>query len=124
MESAELASQITTQVISDTKFWVAIIGLVGAVVGSLLTMFGNILLHWIKEKPKTDLEKTRIKLLKEMLDDERFSDKWRNLSTLCAVIGADEQETKRLLFMAGARGSEKADGKWGLLKNHPLPGSQ
>lgn len=93
-------------------------------VGSLLTIFGNILLHWIKEKPKTDIEKSRIKLLKEMLDDDRFPQKWRNLSTLCAVIGADEDETKRLLFVAGARGSEKADGKWGLLKNHPLPKSE
>lgn len=61
-------------------------------------------------------------MLREMLDDDRFPEKWRELSTLCAVIGAAEEETKRLLFLAEARGSEKADGKWGLVKNHPFPG--
>jgi hypothetical protein len=74
--------------------------------------------------PQRDFDKKRIKMLKEMLDDNRFPEKWRNLSTLSAVIGADETETKRLLFKAEARGSEKADGKWGLIKNHPFPESE
>ncbi|MDP2714149.1 hypothetical protein [Rheinheimera sp.] len=121
MDNSQLAGEIASQVISDTKFWIAIIGLVGAVIGSLLTMFGNILLHWIKEKPQSDLEKSRINMLVTMLDDDRFPQKWRSLSTLSAVIGANDEETKRLLFKAGARGSEKADGKWGLVKNHPFP---
>jgi hypothetical protein len=63
-------------------------------------------------------------ILKEMLDDNRFPEKWRNLATMAAVIGADETETKRLLIKAKARGSEKADGKWELIKNHPFPSSQ
>jgi len=88
----------------------------------MLTIAGNLVLHWVREKPKNDLDKKRVAMLREMLDDDRFPEKWRDLSTLSAVIGAPEEETKRLLFLAEARGSEKADGKWGLVKNHPFPG--
>lgn len=59
-----------------------------------------------------------------MLDDARFPEKWRNLSTLSAVAGTSADETKRLLIKAKARGSEKADGKWGLIGNHPFPDTQ
>ena len=124
MDESQLATEIATKVVSDTKFWIALIGLVGAVIGSLLTIGGNLLLHWLREKPQNDLDKNRITVLKTMLDDDRFPEKWRNLSTLSAVIGASEEDTKRLLFRAGARGSEKADGKWGLIKNHPFPSSE
>lgn len=122
MDETQLASEIASKVVSDTKFWIAVIGLVGAIVGSILTIMGNLVLHWVREKPQKDLDRKRITMLKEMLDDNRFQDKWRSLSVLCAVIGASEEETKRLLFIAGARGSEKNDGKWGLIKNHPFPG--
>lgn len=121
---AQLATEIATKVVSDTKFWIALIGLAGAVIGSLLTIGGNLLLHWLREKPQNDLDKNRITMLKTMLDDDRFPEKWRELSTLSAVIGANEEDTKRLLFKAGARGSEKADGKWGLIKNHPFPSGE
>ena len=80
MDETQMAASIAQKVIADTKFWVAIIGLVGALIGSFLTM--------------------------------------------SAVIGADESETKRLPIKANARDSEKADGKWSLIKNHPFPSSQ
>jgi hypothetical protein len=124
MNETQLAATIAEKVVSDTRFWIAIIGLIGAVIGSLLTLGGNLLLHRLKEKPQKELDKQRISILKEMLDDDRFPEKWRNLTTMAAVIGADESETKRLLIKAKARGSEKADGKWGLIKNHPFPSSQ
>jgi hypothetical protein len=124
MNETQLATTIAEKVVADTKFWIAIIGLIGAVIGSFLTLGGNLLLHWLKEKPQRDLDEQRITILKEMLDDDRFPEKWRNLSTLAAVIGSDESETKRLLIKAKARGSEKDDGKWGLIKNHPFPSSQ
>jgi hypothetical protein len=124
VDNSQLATQIATQVVSDTKFWIAIVGIIGAVIGSLLTIFGNVLVHWIKEKPQSELDKSRIKMLTEMLDDDRFPEKWRKLSTLSAVIGTDNEETKRLLFKAKARGSEKADGKWGLVKNHPFSSAE
>lgn len=116
-----MANVISERVISDTKFWIALIGIVGSIVGSLLTMMGNILFHWYKEKPQRDFDVQRIEILIEMLDDIRFPQKWRNISTLSSVIGANEEETKRLLIKAKARGSEKADGKWGLINNHPFP---
>lgn len=122
MDSTQLATEVAAKVVSDTKFWIAIIGLVGAIIGAILTILGNVILHKLKEKPQKEFDEKRIEMLKSMLDDKRFPNKWRNLSTLAAVIGTDENETKRLLFKAGARGSEKADGKWGLVKNHPLPG--
>lgn len=124
MDESQIVSEIAAKVVSDMKLWIALIGLAGAMVGSLLTIGGNIFLHWLKKKPQKDLDKKRIAMLKTMLDDDRFPGKWRKLSTLSSVIGADEQETKRLLFEAGARGSEKVDGKWGLIKNHPFPGQE
>jgi hypothetical protein len=124
MDETALAETIAKQVVADTRFWIALIGLLGGIVGALLTLFGNVVLHWVKEKPKRELERKRKATLKEMLDDNRFPEKWRNLSILSAVIGAGEEETKRLLVEIGARGSEKADGKWGLIKNHPFPGPQ
>jgi len=124
MDESTLATTISTQVVSDTKFWIAIIGIIGGIVGSLLTLSGNIFLHNLKEKPKKELDKKRKTILKTMLEDERFSEKWRNINTLSAVIGASKEETKRLLVEIEARGSEKADGKWGLIKYHPLPSEQ
>jgi len=122
MDEAALAKTIALQVVSDTKFWIALIGILGGVAGSLLTLAGNILLHKIKERPKQALDKKRKHTLIEMLEDERFPNKWRKIETLSAVIGASEEETKRLLVEIEARGSEKADGKWGLIKGHPFPG--
>jgi hypothetical protein len=124
MDETQLATSIAGKVIVDIKFWVAIIGLVGALIGSLLTILGNILLHWLKNRPQSKLDSQRITMLEKMLEDDRFPDKWRYLSTMSAVIGADENETKRLLIKTKARGSEKVDGKWGLIKYHPFPSSQ
>ena len=122
MDEVTLAETIAKQVVADTRFWIALIGLLGGIVGALLTLFGNVVLQWLKEMPKRELDKKRKAILAEMLDDTRFPEKWRELNTLSAVIGADEEETKRLLVEIGARGSEKADGKWGLVKNHPFLG--
>ncbi|WP_415911640.1 hypothetical protein [Neptuniibacter sp. QD37_11] len=124
MDESTLATKIATQVVSDTKFWIALIGILGGIVGSLLTLGGNIILHKIKEKPQKELDAKRKATLKLMLEDDRFPDKWRYLETLSAVIGASEEETKRLLVELEARGSEKADGKWGLIKHHPFPSQQ
>ena len=124
MDELNLAKNISEQVVSDTKFWIALIGILGGVIGSILTVLGNIAFHLFKEKPQKDFENQRIAILKEMLNDNRFPENWRKLSTLAAVIGANDEETKRLLIKAGARGSEKADEKWGLIKNHPFPGNE
>ena len=95
MDEASIA-KISQAVVSDTQFWIGLIGIIGAFVGSALTFFGTVVLHWIKARPQRDFDNQRIEILKEMLEDARFTDKWRKLSTLAAVIGASEQETKRL----------------------------
>jgi len=46
----ELANQIAQKVVADTKYFTAIIGLIGVVIGSLLTIIGNILLHILKQR--------------------------------------------------------------------------
>jgi hypothetical protein len=124
MNETQFATTIAQKVVADTKFYIAIIGLIGAVIGALSILASNILVHWLNTKSQNELDRKRIDMLKKMLEDDRFPDKWRNLATMSAVIGADEVETKRLLIKAEARGSEKADGKWGLIKNHPFPSSQ
>ncbi len=53
-----------------------------------------------------------------MLEEQAFE--WRNLSTLAAVIGCNEETTKNHLISIDARGSEKNDGKWGLISRHPI----
>ncbi len=115
-----LAQEIATKVVEDTKYFTAIIGLIGVIVGSVLTIIGNIVLHVLKEKSKDKKDKPRKELLKELLEDQRFPERWRKLDTLMHVIGADEETTKRLLLELGARGSEDKQGLWGLKKFHPF----
>jgi hypothetical protein len=120
MDTTVLANLIAQKVIADAQFWVGIIGLIGVIIGSVLTIAGNLLLHWIQNRSRQRLDGARKKLLKKMLKDDRFPDRWRQLSTLSRVIGADDETTKRLLIEIDARGSEKDDSLWGLIEDHPF----
>lgn len=120
MNSQQLAESIATKVVAETDFWVAIIGFTGVAVGALIGVGGTLLLHWLQFGPKRKLDKQRSTLLTSMLDDDRFTGRWRKLSTMARVIGASEATTTRLLIGLGARGSENKDGLWGLIKHHPL----
>ncbi|CAM3155654.1 TPA: hypothetical protein KD885_004733 [Vibrio parahaemolyticus] len=111
-------SQIAAKVVSDSKFWIALIGIIGAVIGSILTIVGNLVIEWFKARNERNIAKARQDILKNMLSDPKFE--WRNISTLAAVIGCDEESTKNHLIAINARGSEKNDGKWGLISRHPL----
>lgn len=111
-------SLLAAKIVGDTKFWIALVGVVGAIAGSLLTLVGSFALEWFKRKPQRDVDCARQKILRQMLNDEAFQ--WRNLSTLAAVIGCDEEQTKNYLIAISARGSENNDGKWGLISRHPL----
>jgi hypothetical protein len=104
------------------KLYVAIIGLIGVVVGSIVSAVGTFFLHYLQEKAKAKSDEPRKNLLREMLRDSGFE--WRSLQTLSHVIGADEETTKALLIQVGARASEDGAGLWGSLEKHPLPGSQ
>lgn len=120
IDTTVLAAQIAKSVVSDTSFWVAVVGLVGVVVGAVIAVVGNIVLHKIQNGPKQRLDNGRKELLKRMLNDSRFPKGWRKLTTLSRVIGADDETTRRLLIEVAARGSEKEDGMWGLIERHPL----
>ncbi|WP_444931511.1 hypothetical protein ACJJIF_06965 [Microbulbifer sp. SSSA002] len=111
-------SQIAAKCVCDSKFWIGLIGVVGAIVGSILTILGNFALEWFKSRSQKIIDKSRQKILKELLEDKAFE--WRNISTLAAVIGCDEDSTKHHLIAIEARGSERNDGMWGLISRHPL----
>ncbi|MDD2734814.1 MAG: hypothetical protein PHF56_12795 [Desulfuromonadaceae bacterium] len=111
-------SLLAGKIVNDTKFWIALVGVIGAIVGSALTLVGNFAIEWYKGRNQKKIDTARQKLLEEMLQDKTFQ--WRNLSTLAAVIGCDEEQTKNHLITIGARGSENNDGKWGLISRHPL----
>ena len=101
---------------------VAWIGVIGAIIGSVSTLIGQYLIHYLKERTEKKREKPRRELLKIMLEDDRFE--WRNLSTLQHVIGADEETTKRLLLEIEARASEDGKPLWALISKKPLPTAQ
>ncbi len=120
MDTAALAKLIADKVVSDTSFWVAMVGLFGVLIGAAITAGGNFAIEWWKSKPSRSLDKARKAVLMKMLHDPRCKEHWRKLSTLSRVIGADDATTTRLLIEVQARGSEKDDGFWGLLEYHPL----
>jgi len=113
---------ITSEVHVRGTLSVAIIGLIGVFVGSVISVVGTLLLHHLQEKAKAKSDEPRKSLLRDMLRDTRFD--WRKIETLSHVIGADEETTKALLIQIGARASEDGTGVWGLLEKHPLPGKQ
>ncbi len=104
----------------DSTLAVAIVGLVGVIVGAIISVLGNVVIHYLQNRRKDTLDELRKDLLLKMLDNDRFPNKWRKLETLSRVIGADDEITKRLLIEIGARGSESESNSWGLLKHHPL----
>src|SRR3977135_1578032 len=88
------AKDIADAVVHDTQFWIAVIGILGVVVGSLATIGGNLLLNWLQGRKQKALDVARGNLLRQMLTERD----WRKLSTLARVIGADANETRRLLI--------------------------
>jgi hypothetical protein len=50
---------------------IALIGLTGAVTGSIATMAGNVLMHWLKERSEAQKDEPR-KALREMLNHHDY----------------------------------------------------
>ena len=100
------------------SFVIALIGVGGAVIGSVATLAGNFLMHWLKNRDEKNKEKPARGLLTEMLNDREYT--WRKLDTLKHVIGANEETTKRLLLEVGARASEDGKDLWALKSRAPL----
>lgn len=97
---------------------IALIGVTGAVIGSISTIAVQLLSYHLKECAKTKHDKPKRDLLVQMLQSPKHQ--WRKLETLKHVIGADEETTKRLLLEVGARASEDGQSLWGLIKRNPL----
>jgi len=101
---------------------IALIGVAGAVIGSVATIAGQIVTHCLQERTAAKRDKPRRELLVQMLQSSDH--KWRNLNTLMHVIGCDEENTKRLLLEVGARASEDGQPLWGLIERNPLPSAR
>lgn len=99
----QLANLIANKVTGDIRFWTAWVGFAGVVVGSVITIIGNILLHIVREKPQKQLDIARKKLLSRMLNNPEFKE-GRSLETLSKVTGAEPEDCRRLLIELGARG--------------------
>lgn len=101
--------------------WQALIGLAGAIIGALAAILAVIIKDDREQARREKDDEGRCILLRQMLDKDPTG--WRKMTTLSRVIGADRDETARLLIKVGARGNEKEEGNdvWGYIKNHPLP---
>jgi len=111
---------LVEKILEDSKYFAAVAAVFGVIIGSILTVIGNVVLHYLKELPAKQVEKAQKKILVEMLEDGRFVDKWRSIETLSSVIGESEEKTKSLLIQVKARGSENKKNVWGLIKYHPF----
>ncbi len=98
---------------------IALIGVAGAVIGSVSTVAVQWLSHHLQERAAAKRDKPRKDLLLKMLRSPQH--RWRNLETLMHVIGSDEEITKKLLLEVGARASEDGQLLWGLIERNPLP---
>lgn len=98
---------------------IALLGVSGAVIGSIATVAVQWLSHHLQECAAAKRDKPRKELLLKMLKSTKY--KWRKLETLMHVIGADEETTKRHLLELGARASEDGKPLWGLIERNPLP---
>ena len=114
------SDNLLLNILENHSYFVAIAALIGVFAGSILTICGNLFLHWLQKRPQKKLEAKQRKMLIKMLEDERFPEQWRKLSTLSSVIGSNNETTKRLLIEVEARGSESNNELWGLIKHHPL----
>jgi mannitol-specific phosphotransferase system IIBC component len=121
MTEQELAKEIAVAVLRDVKFWSAIIGLVGVILGASISIIGNIILFRYQQKNQNKLDAARKKLLKQMLDNEKFKE-GRSFDTLSKVTGAEPEDCRRLLIEIDARGFTLKDGRegWTYIKNRPI----
>ncbi|MFN0192236.1 MAG: hypothetical protein ACKVP5_09710 [Aestuariivirga sp.] len=103
---------------SNCEWDVVAAAFIGAAAGTV----GVWLNHWLTNRRTDKLDSARKELLKKMLANDDW--KWRTVSTLSHVIGADEETTKRLLLEIGARASEDGQPKWGLISRVGLPGKE
>ena len=110
----------TGEPVTQMSLWIPLISAIG---GGVITIFGQLFVHRVRERPVRKLDQERKKILAYMLDPKHMPKgvEWREIETLQRIIGASEQETKRLLIEIGARGSTLQSDVWALIKHKPFP---
>ena len=98
-------------------FWA---GVLGAAIGSAVTLLGQWCKYFWETNAVRERDKGRKALLREMLDNPGPTG-WRTMATLSSVIGADVNETARLLIEIKARASESGNETWAYIRDKPLP---
>lgn len=95
-------------------------GVLGTTIGSAVTLLGQwVKHHWETEKAQKR-DENRKALLRQMLSNPGPTG-WRKMNTLSNVIGANREETARLLIEIGARASETGTDVWAYITDKPLP---
>ncbi|WP_306111615.1 MULTISPECIES: hypothetical protein [Roseovarius] len=114
------ATAATASAGSILTVWVP---LLSAIVGGLIAIIGQVFVHWILGRKQRNLDCKRKETLLFMLDPEHMPKdvEWRDIKTLQRIIGASEEETKRLLIEVGARGSTLENDVWALIEHKPFP---
>ena len=118
----QIAITIADEVSSAVDVKIALIAAGGVAIGALIQVLGNFIHYHLQNNSKKKLDNERKKYLRLMLEKEEY--KWRKISTLSAVIGTSDDETKRLLIEIGARGSENGNGSWGLISRNAFPDTE
>ena len=102
----------------------AIFGFLGSVVGAATVIAAIFVKDWVDRNRKEAEDEPRKAILRSMLQNKPKGVEWRKMETLSRVIGAQRDETARLLISIGARGSETGEDLWALTSEKPLPQSQ
>ncbi|HCU2042269.1 TPA: hypothetical protein OUI29_001922 [Pseudomonas aeruginosa] len=118
MLDQQTAQEVALKMASDAQFWAALIGFIGVIIGSILSIAGNLLFYWYQNRRTNSLDNLRKNLLRQMLDNSKLPE-GRSLETLSRVTGAEPEECRRLLIEIGARGFTLARGGegWTYVKN-------
>jgi hypothetical protein len=101
----------------SSEFWA---GIIGVVVGGLLTILGHWVLHHLQTHAARKRDVKRKAVLTEMLNNPGPNG-WRKMDTMSNVIGASRAETARLLTELDARASETGTDVWAFIEDKPLP---
>lgn len=72
MLDQKIAQEVALKMVSDAQFWAALIGFIGVVVGSILSIAGNLVFHWYQNRRANSLDNLRKNLLRQMLDNSKF----------------------------------------------------
>jgi len=91
---------------------------IGAIIGGVLVIAAQFIQHYLQTCKNEKRDKKRKALLKQMLKNTKHE--WRNMKTLSGVIGANREETARLLIDLDARSDENGKDIWAFIKNKPL----